>query len=229
MSKEEFVFEIVNETKYLCDEFRKAYLYLYGIDVETLHKNHNGFFVDNVKEPDEHNIVFDIESLDKTQFPNINAFKNTYIGKNLGNVAFFTETDTRKGYESSRLSSLDMHKHVTSSVIISFPLSNCNYKTEVGFHKLTPEEELQTHLCEIGGVHLTNNRWYKDPDFVYSSIDDTPYLLRAGAWHSVKNYSNSRRIVSGWYFKPDVIWEDLLELIREERKISQLDEQIPAR
>lgn len=224
MNKENFVFEIPNETKHLCDEFRKAYLYLYGMDTGLLYKQHHGFFVDNVKEPDEHNIVFDITSLDEKTFPAIHAFKNTYIGKQLGHTAFFTETDTRKGQEKARLDSLDMHRHVESSVLISFPLSHCNKKTAVGFHVLTPEEDSRTHLCEIGGVYLTNNRWYKTPDFVYNSIDDIPYLLRAGEWHSVKNYSNSRRIVGGWYFKPDVIWEDLLESIRVARKNAQHDE-----
>lgn len=229
MNKEDFVFEIVDEASHLCDEFRKIYLYLYGMNTGLLYDNHHGFFVDNVKQPDEHNIVFNIDSLDPIKFPKTHAFKQTQIGKQLSGAAFFTETDTRKGFETARQNALDMHKHVESNALISFPLSHCNEKTEVGFHILTSEEQERTHLCELGGVYLTNNRWYKEPDFVYSSIDDCPYILRAGEWHSVKNYADSRRITAGWYFKEDTNWEDLLESIREARKISQLDEQILGR
>ena len=222
MILENFIFDISQETAQLCDEFRYAYLYLYSLEKAELKSKHNAFFVDNVGQDNEYNVVYDITTLPPEKFPLITAFRETEVGKMLGYAAFFTETDTRAD-QLEILDYLDMHKHVESTALINFPLVNCDERTTIGFHILTPEEESNTHLCDLGGVYLTNDRWYKEPDFTISSYDNKPFILNAQQWHSVDNQTKARRIVAGWYFTRDTVWEDLLESIREVRKNAQLD------
>lgn len=223
MELEDFIFDITEEAADLCDELRYVYLYLYSMEKSEFKEKHKGFFVDNVGEDNEYNIVYDITTLPADKFPKIAAFRETYIGKMLGHSAFFTETDTRSD-QAQLLDYLDMHKHVESTALINFPLVNCDERTTIGFHVLTDEEEANTHLCELGGVYLTNDRWYKEPDIKISSYDNKPYILNAHQWHSVDNQAKAKRIVAGWYFTRNAVWENLLREIREARKNVQLGE-----
>ena len=222
MNLDKFMFDITQEAAHLCDELRYAYLYLYSMEKAQFNEKHKGFCVDNVGEENEYNIVYDITTLPAELFPKITEFRKTDLGRRLGHAAFFTETDTRSD-KDEYLDYLDMHKHVESTALINFPLVNCNDKTTIGFHVLSEEEESNTHLCDLGGVYLTNDRWWKEPDIKVSTYDNHPYILNAYEWHSVQNKASAKRIVGGWYFKRDANWEDLLLGIREDRKNAQHD------
>lgn len=105
---------------------------------------------------------------------------------------------------------------------INFPLINCDERTVTSWYRI--RSGVPSYIINTGGEINSSIAANKTPETEgcelervdrVSFMNNQPHLFRTSRWHEVSNLSGSERVTCSLFFKPPMIYDDIVDHLKE--------------